>query len=250
MPYRRRKMTGKKELCFLLPVFCFLFPVICTAATEKVYVSSGTGFFVSRDGYVITNLHVVSYCQRLTVAGAVSEREAAIVARDQDNDLALLKVSAMGIDAGELRTKPLAAGDRLVIHGYPGKAGVTETAVTREAEVVSPKGPRGEEKWVQLSDVLEQGNSGGPLLDGAGNVAGVVAAKAVIYSYKKSDPQNGTTRKASVAVATPVVQKFLDSARVNWRESDDDSDLSTHRVVDKARRFVVHVKCQYKTEVR
>jgi serine protease Do len=222
------------------------------ASQVKIYISSGTGFLVSRDGYIVTNLHVVNYCQRITVAGALPVHEAKVVARDSDNDLALLKVETMGAEVGQFSSfrEPLNIKDRVLIVGYPGQAAVTRNTVTRETEILNTTGPRGEEKWIQLGDVIEQGNSGGPLLDTAGNVVGVVSAKVLTYTYREDAPQDGVSRQFGVAIAVPVVEEFLDNQHVRYRTSDAGDYLSADRITDNARRFVVNVRCEYKTELR
>ncbi len=223
------------------------------AKVIKIFISSGTGFVVSRDGHIVTNKHVVSYCQRIMVTGSsVSLREAKVIARDKTQDLALLQMDGGTSDVGVLRSQdqPVQAGDRVVIVGYPGESAQEGVTVTREAEVTNPAGPQGEDKWLELSDVIEQGNSGGPLLDASGNVVGVVTAKATIYSFNREDPHNGTTRNSGIAINLKALREFLDMHRVYYREEESGSDLSAHRVTDLAHRFTVNVRCEYKTEVR
>lgn len=227
-------------------------PLAAQAQNIKLYISSGTGFFVSRDGYLVTNLHVVTQCRRIVVVGAVRPRLAKIIGRDVRHDLALLKVDATGVDTGLFRddSLPVKKGERVVVVGYPGEAWRTAQTVTREAEIISDKGPRGEDTWLQMSDMIEQGNSGGPLLDSYGNVIGVIVARAVIYTYETSSPQNGTYNNSGVAIATKVVRNFLDSHHVSYRFSNAQSLLSFDRLTDEAHRFVVNVRCETPTEVR
>ena len=236
--------------CFIVLTLSWCFSAY--AQNLKIFVNSGTGFFVNRSGYFVTNLHVVSQCQRIVVRGAVSARYAKIIGRDVKHDLALLKVDGMVGEFGAFRvdSMPVEKGERVVVVGYPGEAYKTLKTVTREAEIISTKGPQGENTWLQLSDLIEQGNSGGPLMDAYGNVIGVIVAKAVIYTYAKSDPENGTYTNSGVAIAAPVVRKFLDTHRVSYTTADANSTLGTDRLSDKAQRFVVSVRCETPTEVR
>lgn len=222
------------------------------AQVIKISISSGTGFFVSRSGHVLTNLHVVNQCRRIVVAGAFGAQLAQVVGRNARHDLALLRVDATGTETGLFRDDllPVKKGERVAIIGYPGESWRTGKTVTREAEIISDKGPRGEDTWIQLSDMIEHGNSGGPLLDGYGNVIGVIVAKAVIYTYQKSAPENGTYNNSGVAIANSVVKKFLGDYRVPYAFSDAQSALSADRLTDKAQRFVVNVRCETPTELR
>jgi len=231
---------------------CCLILSDVSAATIKIAVNSGTGFFVSRNGYLITNLHVVQQCRRIVILGAVHPSLAKVIARDVRHDLALLKVDTLSVDPAYLRdlNMPVKKGERVVIVGYPGDAWRTQKTVTREAEVINEKGPRGEDTWLQLSDRVEQGNSGGPLIDSYGNVIGVIVAKAVIYTYEKSAPQNGTYSNSGVAIALPVIRKFLDDYQVPYAFSDARSSLSTDRITDQSNHYIVNVRCETPTEVR
>jgi S1-C subfamily serine protease len=222
-------------------------------ATEiKTYILSGTGFFVNPDGYLVTNNHVVQNCKRIMVEGAVPAREATLIATDKEHDLALLKTNAMNFDPVNFRDEerhPIAAGERAVIVGYPGSAFKTLEPITREATIVSPAGPQGEQKWLRLSDAVEQGNSGGPLFDTTGNAIGVVTAKAVIYTYEESDPNNGITSHEGIAISVPTVEAFLDHANIRYRTSLAENMLAAESITDHARRMIVNVRCEYRTEV-
>ncbi len=215
-------------------------------------MTSGTGFFVSQGGHIVTNKHVVKNCTNLLVSGAVKEQSAKLVGRDADKDLALLKIDSTPSYVAALRSEsqPLELGERVVIVGYPGEAAKAGNTVTREAEVLNPTGPRGEKQWVEVSDVIEQGNSGGPLLDTSGNVVGIVTAKATIYTYNSDAPDDGVTRNSGMAISLSALREFLDNYRVYYREEDSGNNLSASSVTDMAERFVVNVRCAYRTEVR
>ena len=83
--------------------------------------------------------------------------------------------------------QPLRANDPVVIIGYPGESWRGHDPIVRSSTIIDMKGPTGEEKWVQFNDSAEQGNSGGPLLDSAGNVVGVVVAKSELRIIKREN---------------------------------------------------------------
>jgi len=230
-----------------------MLPISAEAAQVKIYVNSGTGFLVNRGGYLITNLHVVEQCQRIVVQSAtLSARLARMIGRNQTHDLALLKIDGSGFEPGLFRVEgvPVAKGERVVVVGYPGESFRQMQTVTREAVVTNPKGPKGEDTWLQLSDTIEQGNSGGPLMDSAGNIIGVIVAKAVIYSYRTDAPQDGTTTHSGIAITLPVVRNFLNQYNVSYATSDANSVLDSTRITQYAERFVVNVRCETETEIR
>lgn len=234
----------------LLWLLAFAFGEPVPASAEVVHVNSGTGFFISRQGDILTSAHVLKGCAGITVQGAVTPRDATLVARDEAHDLALLKVDAVTNEAAALRDPdwPVAIGEGVAIIGYPGESFKTLTTVTREAEITSDKGPRGEEAWVQISDRIEQGNSGGPLLDMAGNVIGVIMAKAIVYTYHKNAPDDGEYSHSGVAIAVPVVRAFLDAHGVTYAITDVGGVLGGDRITDYAHRFIVNVRCEMPEE--
>lgn len=216
----------------------------------KTYILSGTGFFVHRDGYVVTNKHVVKNCQRIVVAGMFGERQARITASDDEYDLALLRADIIAPEVAQLssRLRDLAAGERVVVVGFPGEAYKAGKPVTKEATLISPKGPSGEEKWLRISDVVVQGNSGGPLFDSGGAIIGVIVAKAELKRFPTGYPEHATTEREGIAISLPTVKNFLDANNVYYQSNDAISYLSADLLTDTARRFIVNVRCEYKTE--
>src|SRR6185369_14265376 len=119
---------------------------------------------------------------------------------------------------------------------------------TREATVTSVTGPKGEDSWIQLDDKIQQGNSGGPLLDQAGNIIGVIAARAVIYTYKQSSPEEGVYTNSGIAISPKTLKSFLDDNRVLYRFTTNQINFSADRITDKAREFIVNVRCEMPPE--
>lgn len=218
------------------------------AGLVKIFYSSGTGFFIDRAGHVLTNAHVVERCRDITLSGAVSPRKARLLASDNTLDLALLQtdMSAQAQPA-QFRNSlvPPAKGERVVLVGYPGKEGLADRLTTREAVITHSHGPTGEKQWLQLSDVVEQGNSGGPLFDDAGQVVGVITAKAVTYSFYRSAPQNGAYSHSGIAISLAAIVPFLNHHGVGFLAPDATNGfISAGHITDMARPSVVHIRCE------
>jgi len=155
--------------------------------------SSGSGFIVSKDGYILTNNHVVEGADRVKVL--MSDRRefrARIVGRDPQTDVAVLKIDGTGLptvglgDDGKLRI-----GEWVVAIGNPLGLNFTVTA-----GIVSAKG-RGNElaglnrdtyaitDFIQTDAAINPGNSGGPLMNTRGEVIGInsaIASQTGFYS--------------------------------------------------------------------
>lgn len=149
---------------------------------EREYRSTaeGTGFFISTDGYILTNNHLVENAEKVTIfTGQGNEYEAKIIGTDPKTDIALLKVEAKDIPAAELgdssQVKP---GEWVLAIGNPWGLEHTVTA-----GIVSAKGRQlgtganlpDYQDFIQTDAAINQGNSGGPLVNMKGEVIGITS---------------------------------------------------------------------------
>ncbi len=142
--------------------------------------SSGSGFIISEDGYVVSNYHVVEGAQRLRVILSDStEYEATLVGFDAVNDLAVLKVDATGLPYVKLGSSDaLAVGDQVLAIGNPlGELTSTLTVgyISAKDRMVNTDGTS--LNMLQTDAAINSGNSGGPLFNMSGEVVGITTAK-------------------------------------------------------------------------
>ncbi len=138
----------------------------------------GTGFIVSADGLIATNLHVIGEARPISVETHDGRRHdvTAIHASDRAADLALLRVAADGLAPLELAdSDALKQGQPVVAVGNP--HGLTHSVVTG---IVSGEREIDGRKMIQLAIPIEPGNSGGPLMDMAGRVYGLLTMKSAV----------------------------------------------------------------------
>ncbi len=143
--------------------------------------SSGSGFILSEDGYVVTNYHVVEGASSVSViAHDGNEYEATVVGYDATNDVAVLKVEASGLPAVTLgSSQDLIIGDMVVAIGNPlGELNSTQTVgyvsgIGREVSTDSLTTI----SMIQTDAAINPGNSGGPLFNMKGEVVGITTAK-------------------------------------------------------------------------
>jgi regulator of sirC expression with transglutaminase-like and TPR domain/S1-C subfamily serine protease len=138
----------------------------------------GTGFVVSADGLVATNLHVLGEARPIEVQTADGKRHpvTAVHASDRSLDLALLRITTRGLPALELGdSDTLRDGQAVVALGHP--RGLQHSVVSG---VVSGRPKVEGRPMIQLAMPIEQGNSGGPVLDLQGRVRGIVTLKAQV----------------------------------------------------------------------
>jgi len=144
--------------------------------------SSGSGFILTEDGYVITNFHVVEDATAIDVVmHDGKEYPAELVGKDSSNDLAVLKIEASGLPAVTLgSSKSLVIGDMVVAIGNPlGELASTQTVgyVSGIDREVSTGGSITTISMIQTDAAINPGNSGGPLFNMYGEVIGITTAK-------------------------------------------------------------------------
>ena len=150
---------------------------------EYIQKSLGTGVVIVADGTVLTNLHVVAGASRVQVLFAEGlESEAAIVSTQPENDLAVLKVQTLPDDLAVATmgsVRDLVPGDPVFAIGFPFGIGPSVSAGVISGlrrEYRAPDGGQRLSELIQFDAAVNPGSSGGPLLNAAGEVVGIVTA--------------------------------------------------------------------------
>jgi serine protease Do len=143
---------------------------------HNVIMGQGSGFFISPDGYAVTNNHVVEKAESVEVTtddGKV--HKAKVIGTDPRTDLALIKVEGGSFPYVKLSDTPPRIGDWVIAVGNPFGLGGTVTA-----GIVSARGrdigASAYDDFIQIDAPVNKGNSGGPSFDTEGNVIGVNTA--------------------------------------------------------------------------
>ncbi len=156
---------------------------------------SGTGIVLDDNGLILTNDHVVAGAEALSVGGSGTEsgRSASLVGEEANADLALIRVDPSGMGLKPLKlasTKSLQVGEQVYAIGSP--YGLTETftrgIISALGRQISAPDGATISGAIQTDAALNPGNSGGPLLDGAGEVIGVNSQIASASSGSGGQP--------------------------------------------------------------
>lgn len=146
---------------------------------------TGTGFFITTDGFLVTNYHVIADAETLSViTGDDREYPAQVVGFDSSNDVAVLKVSAQSLPCVKLGSSDaLQVGDQVVAVGNAlgqftstmtvGYISAKDRLVTTDGQAIN---------MIQTDAAINSGNSGGPLFDMNGEVVGITTAKYSGYT--------------------------------------------------------------------
>tara|TARA_Y100000768_G_scaffold50342_1_gene32810 strand:+ start:240 stop:1274 length:1035 start_codon:yes stop_codon:yes gene_type:complete len=141
-----------------------------------VAASSGTGFFVSSSGHIISNHHVIEGCSAVKLTFSGKEVEANILAVDKMNDLAILKANLKPSKVYPVANEDAQLLEDIIIAGYPLGKKVSAAIKTSKGSITALAGYGDNYSEFQTDAALNQGNSGGPIMNQKGNVVGVAVA--------------------------------------------------------------------------
>ena len=157
--------------------------------------NSGSCFFISGDGKVATNYHVVGGKSRFDVIDAGGKIYSALLKKsDPSNDLALLKVDATNHAFLEIAPfRSLKMGQEIFVVGYPVSTVLGIEPKFTDGVISSTAGIRDMANMFQMTAPIQPGNSGAPVLNVEGQVVGVATSTAAVSSFLKNTgtlPQN------------------------------------------------------------
>lgn len=163
--------------------------------------AAGSGVIISTDGYIVTNNHVVKEADEITVKlNDNTEYSGRIIGLDETTDLALIKVDAKNLPAITIgNSDNLKIGQWVLAVGNPFNLTNTVTAGIVSAKARS-LGANGIESFIQTDAAINQGNSGGALVNDKGELVGI---NAMLYS------QTGSYSGYGFAIPTTIMNKVV-----------------------------------------
>ncbi len=177
--------------------------------------ATGTGFFVSNDGFLVTNFHVIDGATTISVVEPTDKREmkATVIQSDPANDIAVLKVEASTRGIPIAPNFSGAKGEEVLTLGYPLVALQGQEQKATFGRINALSGIQNDIRFVQIDVPVQPGNSGGPLLNAKGEAIGVVTATLDQISALQASgslPQN-----VNYAVKIDYIIPALNAARVD-----------------------------------
>ena len=206
-------------ILFSLTTFCSFGQNECiqrilkeASTIDTLSYSSGTGFFINNQGYIVTNKHVVGdYLEmnvKFKINGKEIQKKAELVGYLMDEDIAIIKIDVKGL---VLPTVPysftkneLNIGNQIYTLGFPKPGVLGESIKLTEGIVNSTSGFQDNTSEYQISAQIQPGNSGSPMFDSKGNVKGVVYA-----SYEAGQNVNYAIKSAKLI-------ELLNSLKINF----------------------------------
>jgi len=141
--------------------------------------SLGSGFIISKDGYILTNYHVIKDADEISVSLVNKEKfDAKVIGKDKTTDIALIKINPQKKDLPVLvlgDSDKIDVGDWVIAIGNPFGLGHTVTqGIVSAKERIIGAGPY--DNFIQTDAAINPGNSGGPLINLKGEVVGINTA--------------------------------------------------------------------------
>lgn len=215
---------------------------------------SGTGFFITEDGFLLTNWHVVNGAAQIRLLTPVGILTAKVARADAANDLALLKADGKFAPLAIAPSTAVRLGSTVATIGFPDPMRQGFAPKEAKGEIASLFGIRDDPRYFQISLPVQHGNSGGALVDEQGNVVGIVSEKLSspigYFGVRRSDqlPEN-----VNYAIKSSYLLSFLDAAAptVSDRLKKPTSDERKFEdVVESAKQATVQVLVEQRSGIR
>ncbi len=205
-------VTERRISLFDDPIFRHFFgDQLRMVPRKRLERSLGSGVIVSREGYILTNNHVIDGADEIQISlhdGRTSK--ARLIGSDPDTDLALLQVKMEDLPAITFgQSNPLRVGDVVLAIGNPFGVGQTVTMGIISATNRSQLGISNQENFIQTDAAINPGNSGGALIDAHGNLIGVNTA-----IFSKTGASHGIGFAIPVATAQHVMEQLIEHGTV------------------------------------
>lgn len=200
--------------------------------------ATGSGVVIDRDGRVLTSLHVVSGCNARLLHTGDAVIPARLSATDRTDDLAILiPERQLPAKPAVFRWKPVVQGEAVVVAGFPREVVQRGLLKAISARVVAREDPRANPAMMRLTAAVNPGTSGGPVLDRAGRVVGLVAG--MLYDGSSGRP----IENPGLAIRGEVLQGFLERAGIPLKTEDGRRPMSMRVIAADAAQYTVMVEC-------
>lgn len=203
--------------------------------------SSGSGVAIERN-HVLTNAHVVEDARTVTVHAGGRPLPAQTVFSDPRNDLALLRVEAGLPGIARFRSEVgLHLGEDIVALGFP-LQGLLGTGPQASAGNIAALCGIGNDSTVfQFTAPIASGNSGGPILDMAGHLVGLVSSSLNLDRIRQS---GNSAENINFGIKGAIILSFLDSFGIDPPMAHDTVQIGRAAVVRQARDTIARITCE------
>ncbi len=201
-------------------------------------ISSGTAFFVTIQGALITNHHVIKDCKQIRI---IDGAEVKVLAVDVKEDLAVLLGPALGKAVNFRASDRVSQGEEILAYGFPLQSVLATSGQIGAGLISATSGLRNNASQLQVDVPLQVGNSGGPLLDRQGQLVGMTVAK--LNALQMARVTGDMPQNVNFAIKHSVIKRFLESHRLQYQQTNNRGKLDTSAIADEARTYTVALEC-------
>ena len=201
---------------------------------NKIIKSSGTAFFISNKGYLLTNNHVVEGCKAQKINYFNKEYDAQIIATDKNSDLALLKVDTKNKNYINFSKSEIEKLQKVYVAGYPFGKGLSDDLKVSSGIISSNKGFEDNSNEFQLDAPINPGNSGGPIVNDTGELVGIAVAG---FAKDKSEGIN-------FGIKSSTARTFLNTNKVKPGSSYMSFAMNNKKLLSLLEESTVYTFCK------
>lgn len=207
---------------------------------QNIKAGSGTGFFITNAGHIVSNNHVIDQCNIVNAYYKGDAKPLKILAIDRKNDLAILKAELRPDDTFPIAREDAILLEEIYVAGYPFGKSISGSVKVTKGVVSSLSGLGNNYSNLQIDASLQPGNSGGPIVNKKGNVVGVAVAK---LDYKKViEAFNTIPENTNFGVKSSTLNQFLNANKVR-SSSPKGSEMSIRDIGEKIEKATVYLDC-------
>ncbi|WP_440928721.1 S1C family serine protease [Candidatus Pelagibacter sp.] len=195
--------------------------------------SSGTAFFVSNSGHLLTNNHVVEGCSISKITYLNNEYDAQLLATDKTLDLALLKTEINPKSYFNFSKEGASKLNKIYVAGYPLGKGLSDDLKITSGIVSSLKGFDDNSNEIQIDAPINPGNSGGPIINENGDLV------AIAVSGLAKDQTEGI----NFGIKSSAAELFLKSNKVTPKKSMYDGIKDNDKLLEILEEGTVYTYC-------
>jgi S1-C subfamily serine protease len=206
-------------------------------------IGSGTGFFVNAGGHILTNAHVIAGCRKVQIYHDGAKFDAKVSAKDTKTDLAALQTDRKPKTYAKFSPRKLSGlGTEVITFGFPLAGFLSSSGVLTKGNIASLTGLADNIVQMQITNPIQPGNSGGPVIDHFGNVTGVVVSK--VNAIKLAKLTGDIAQNVNFAIKSAIAKSFLEAIGIEYAYgSEKRGHLTIDKIVGISKNFTVKIEC-------